>query len=169
MAIPEGLPKRKQIRLQTYNYSSAGVYFVTICTAEKRCILSRIPVGGGVLDAPKTELSAHGKIVEKTILDIDRQYSDLSIDKYVIMPNHIHLLISVTDNGASRTPPPTAANARIPSVISTLKRFTNKACGISLWQRSYYEHVVRNEDDYREIWDYIDTNPARWADDCYWA
>ena len=144
------------------------MYFITICTAEKKCILSRInAVGGGVLDAPEPELSSYGKIVEKTILDIDRQYIDLSIDKYVIMPNHIHLLISVTDGGASRTPPPTAANARIPGMVSTLKRFTNKACGTTLWQRSYHDHIIRNKKDYLEIWQYIDENPAKWTDDCY--
>ena len=162
------LPKRKAPRLREWDYSTPGAYFLTICTAGKQCILSRIrTVGGGVLDAPKPELSAYGKIVEKTLLDIDRQYSYLSIDNYVIMPNHIHLLVSVTDNGASGTPPPTAANEAIPKMVSTLKRFTNKACGVQLWQRSFHDHIIRSEKDYLEIWQYIDSNPARWVEDCY--
>ena len=162
------LPQRKPTRLKAYDYSAAGAYFLTICTEGKRCILSRIlPVGGGVLDAPRTQLTPFGKIVESTIHDLDSHYSDLSVDQYVIMPNHIHLLISVKDDGASRTPPPTKANERIPSFVSTLKRFTNRACGVSLWQRSFHDHVVRGESDYRAIWAYIEENPLRWEKDRY--
>ncbi len=171
MAIPEGLPKRKQIRLQTYDYSSAGVYFVTICTAEKKRILSEIlPVGEG-LAPPETKLSAIGKIVEEQILSLPLRYSTVTIDKYVIMPNHVHLLISLQSGEISggASPSPTVMD-----VVRVIKSISTRECSAKykikpLWQRSYYEHVVRNEDDYREIWDYIDTNPARWADDCYWA
>jgi len=161
------LPRRKSPRLKEYDYSTPGAYFITICTADRKRILSDITVGGGVLDAPRVTLSEYGRFVEKTLLDIDRQYDFISVEKYVIMPNHIHLLISVTDDGASGTPPPTRANALVPRIVSTLKRFSNKACGVSLWQRSYHEHVVRNKRDYLEIWQYIDNNPARWAEDCY--
>ena len=171
MAIQEGLPKRKQIRLQTYDYSSTGVYFVTICTAEKRCILSEIlPVGEG-LAPPETKLSAIGKIVEEQILSLPLRYSTVTIDKYVIMPNHVHLLISLQGGEISggASPSPTVMD-----VMRVIKSKSTRECSAKykikpLWQRSYYEHVVRNEDDYREIWSYIDTNPARWADDCYWA
>ena len=162
------LPKRKEPRLIHWDYSTRGAYFLTICTAEKQCTLSKISVGGGVLDAPEPQLSAYGKIVEKTILDLDRHCPYLSVDKYVIMPNHIHLLVSVTDSGASRTPPPTPANALIPRMVSTLKRFSDKACGVSLWQRSYYDHIVRSERDYLEIRRYIENNPAKWAEDRYY-
>ena len=162
------LPKRKEPRLIKWDYSSPGAYFLTICTAEKRCILADIIVGGGVPDAPESRLSAYGKIVEETICELDRHSPYLSIDKYVIMPNHIHLLVSVTDSGASGTPPPTPANGRIPQLVSTLKRFTNRKCGISLWQRSYYDHIIRSERDYLEIWRYIENNPAKWAEDRYY-
>ena len=200
------LPKRKQIRLPDYDYSAPGAYFVTACTHEKRCILSTITVGDGVLDVPCVRLSPYGKIVEETLREIVNTYSWLSLDRYVIMPNHIHLLLRIRGNGPSRTPAPTRetgtgpsgtpaptreagtgpsgtpaptretgtgpsvpANAALPRLISTLKRFTNKKCGTELWQRSYHEHVIRGEDDYRMILDYIETNPARWAEDRYYT
>ena len=161
------LPKRKQIRLQNYDYSSPGSYFVTICTHERRCILSEIVVGDGVLDVPNVRLSPHGEIVAETLREMGKTYSWLSLDRYVIMPNHIHLLVQIGDNGPSRTPAPT--NELLPMLISTFKRFTNRKCGLQLWQRSYHERVIRNERDYQEIWEYIDTNPAKWAEDRYYT
>lgn len=95
---------------------------------------------------------------------MDRHYPFLSVDHYVIMPDHVHLLISVRESGASGTPPPTRANETIPRFVSTLKRFTDKSCGEKLWQRSYYDHVIRNDEDYRETWQYLENNPARWAE-----
>ena len=161
------LPKRKQIRLSEDDYSTPGAYFVTICTQDRRCILSEIVVGDGVLDVPNVRLSPYGEIVAETLREIEKTYSWLSLDRYVIMPNHIHLLLRIGDNGPSRTPAPT--NETLPKLISTFKRFTNRKCGVQLWQRSFHEHVIRNENDYREIWEYVDTNPARWAYDRYFA
>ena len=158
-------PKRKRIRLPDYDYSIPGAYFVTICTAERRCILSTIAVGDGVHDVPRALLLPYGEIVESTLLEIEATYSWLTLDHFVIMPNHIHLLLHIGNNGPSGTPAPT--NASLPRLISTLKRFSNKKCGINLWQRSYHEHVVRGEDDYRQIWEYIENNPAKWAEDRY--
>ena len=160
-------PKRKPARLPEYDYSTPGAYFVTICTQDRRHLLSDVrTVGDGVLDVPQIHLSEYGKTVEETLLEIERHYTDLVIEKYVIMPNHVHLLIRLENDGTSRTPSPT--NAIIPAFVSTFKRFTNQRCGIKLWQRSYHDHVIRNEQDFREIWDYIDNNPARWADDRYY-
>ena len=161
------LPKRKQIRLSEYDYSTPGAYFVTICTQDRRCILSEIVVGDGVLDVPNVRLSPYGEIVAETLREIEKTYSWLSLDRYVIMPNHIHLLLRIEENGPSGTPAPT--NETLPKLISTFKRFTNRKCGVQLWQRSFHEHVIRNENDYREIWEYVDTNPARWAYDRYFA
>ena len=159
-------PKRKTIRLPEFDYD-AGAYFVTICTHQRRCVLSDIVVGDGVLDVPHVQLSECGEAVEQTLAEINNTYKHISIQKYVIMPNHIHLLVHVEENGTSRTPSPT--NRSLPMLISTIKRFTNQKCGIQLWQRSYHEHVIRNEQDYREIWNYIDGNPAKWAEDRYYT
>ena len=157
-------PNRKAIRLPAFDYH-AGAYFVTICTQDRKCILSNIFVGDGVLDVPLVHLSKFGEIVEQTLEEINDTYQHISIRKYAIMPNHIHLLVQIEDNGTSRTPSPT--NKTLPMLISTFKRFTNKKCGIRLWQRSYHEHVIRNEQDYLEIWNYIDSNPQKWSEDRY--
>ena len=158
---------RKILRLPTYDYSQNGVYFVTICTERRKCILGRV-VGGGVLDAPLVQLSDYGILAQQTLLEMGTFYKDVSIDKYAIMPNHVHFIITLSAcSGSSRTPTPT--NAKLPAFVSTLKRFTNKKAGFSLWQRSYYDHVIRNEADYLRAWQYIDDNPAHWAEDEYYS
>ena len=93
--------KRKRNRLKNYDYSSAGAYFITICTEGRREILSRIVVGGDVLDAPKKEeLLPYGEIAEKYIHQLNDFYGDIVVDRYVIMPNHIHIMLFVSENGA---------------------------------------------------------------------
>ena len=159
-------PQRKRNRLELFNYSSPGSYFITICTSSRACILSDIVVGDGVLDVPQVQLSSYGKVADKTIQEIDRQYPWLTVDRYVIMPNHIHLLLTIGDNGPSGTPAPT--NAAIPRFVSTLKRLSNRNCGKELWQRSYHDHIIRGENDYLKIWNYIETNPYKWEQDCFY-
>ena len=104
------LKKRKTPRYQSFDYNSVGVYFITICTQNRRSILSRV-VGTGVLDCPQIELTQYGEIADKYIKQLNDFYEHLSVEKYVIMPNHIHLLLwlkeNKTDNGQSRTPVPT--------------------------------------------------------------
>ena len=97
-------------------------------------------------------------------------YENIKVDKYIIMPNHIHMILIVENdykNGTSGAPSPT--NETVPSFVSMLKRFTNKKAGRSLWQRSYHDHVIRNEKDYERIWNYIDTNLFKWEQDCYFS
>ena len=159
---------RKNIRLQNYNYSNNGVYFVTICTKDKRPTLSKI-VGDGILDVPqcnviekenvKVRLTNVGNIVKEIIEHLSKHNRNIEIEKYVIMPNHIHLLISISsDNGTSGKPSPTQnniktrANEVIPKLISSLKRYSNKKTGVDLWQRSYYDHIIRDEKDYQAKW-----------------
>ena len=165
------LPKRKRNRLPSYDYSQTGVYFITTCSKEKQMLFGSI-VGGGVLDAPQMRLSAYGKIVEQQLLTMAALYKNIRLEKYVVMPNHIHLLLLVEQgsSGASGTPPPTKARANetVPQYVSTLKRFTNKAAETDLWQRGYHDHVIRAEKDYLMIWQYIDTNPQRWLKDCFY-
>ena len=161
------LPKRINNRLVEFDYSQNGAYFVTICTKDRECILSEV-VGGGVLDAPQMQLTKYGIIVDNQIKEINDTYTNLNIDKYVIMPNHVHLIVVVChENGTSRTPSPT--NAVIPRFVSTLKRFTNKKCGFNLWQRSFHDHIIRNQPDYDRIWQYIDENPIKWELDKYYV
>ena len=161
------LPQRKALRLKAYDYSTPGAYFVTICTHERRCILSSITVGADALGGPQVKLTETGRIVEKYILTTEN-IPGIHIDKYVIMPNHVHLILVVDRvSGPPRASAPTMA--AVPNAVSALKRLVNREIGGNIWQRSYHEHVIRNEKDYREIWTYIDENPAKWAEDRYFA
>lgn len=159
------LPKRKPNRLKDYDYSQSGAYFITICSHNKQCIFSHI-VGGGALDAPKNTLTETGKIIEKYIVSTNN-ILDITVDKYVIMPNHIHLILLVQNSGGtSKAPSPT--NNIISHSISTFKRFVNKDVDYNVFQRSFHDHIIRSEKDYLKIWNYIDTNPQKWTEDCFY-
>ncbi len=161
----ENLPNRKSVRLENYDYSQNGTYFITICTKYRKRLLSKIIVGDGILDVPKTILTKQGKIADKYVNQMNDFYDNVSVDKYVIMPNHIHLLLTVK-NGTSRTPSPT--NSTISKYIGSFKRFTNKEFDENIWQRSFYEHIVRNTEDYLNIFEYIQNNPLNWNKDNYY-
>jgi len=160
--MENNLPERKRNRLKDFDYSTSGAYFITICTHERKKMLSNI-VGGDVLDAPKkVDLLPYGAIAEKYIIKMSDFYDEIKVDKYVIMPNHIHMIIFVSESGASRTSPPTKQHSSISQFVSTFKRFCNKEFGKNVWQRSFYDHVIRDREDYEEIAKYIRDNPARW-------
>ena len=155
------LPKRKPIRLPDYDYSTPGAYFVTICTKDRKCILSNLTVGADALDGPRLQLTDTGKIVEQYILSTDR-ISDFRVEKYVVMPNHIHMILWI-DSG-----PPGASAPTVSDAVGALKRLVNRRTGHDIRQRSFHEHVIRNEQDYRDIWEYIDQNPVKWVEDRYY-
>ncbi|MBR5270970.1 MAG: hypothetical protein IKV64_02170 [Clostridia bacterium] len=164
------LPKRKPTRLKGYDYSSPGTYFITICVKDRKELLSKIIVGTGVLDCPKNILTKYGEIANKHIQDMSDFYDNIKIDKFVIMPNHIHLLIQISEidnqNGPSGTPVPT--NSFIAQFVSTFKRFCNREYGENIWQARSNDHIIRNKNDYKKIWEYIDTNVRRWEKDCFY-
>lgn len=160
------LPQRKATRLKYFDYDSNNAYFITICTLKRQNILSEIVLGNN-LHTSQVFLSDIGKIVEKHIHDLEIN-PRIKIDNYVIMPNHIHLLISANkyDNGTSSTPSP--ANAVLPYIVSTFKRLCNKEIGGNIFQRSFHDHIIRNDNDYSKIWDYIETNPITWELDSFY-
>ena len=156
------LPQRKATRLKSFDYSNRGRYFITICTQNRRQILSRI-VGTGVLDGPKSvELLPFGEIADKYINQLNDHYDDISVEGYVVMPNHIHIMLFVSGDGASRTSPPTKQHSRVSQFVSTFKRFCNKEYGANIWQRHFNDHIIRNHEDYEEHLRYIHENPMRW-------
>ena len=163
------LPSRKPTRLRYFDYSRPGAYFLTICTKDKRKTLSKI-VGDGALDVPKNVLTKAGRIAEKYILSTNK-IKHVSVEKYVIMPNHIHMIIWIHpdegENGTSRAPSPT--NSAIPHIVATFKRFCNLEFGENLFQRSYHDRIIRNQKEYEHIWNYIELNPARWQYDCFYV
>ena len=149
------LPKRKEIRLKEFDYSSPGAYFITICVKDRKPILSEI-VGDDAHIVPKP----YGAVVEKYIRN------GPEIEKYVFMPDHIHMILRLAD-GSMWASTPTDANAlrpknRIASIVRSVKVLTTKEIGQSIFQRSYYDHVIRNQRDYNEIWEYIENNPKKY-------
>ena len=155
---------RKQLRLNNYDYSNNGAYFITACTQGRRNILSRIIVGEGFHPLPIVELTKIGIEIENTINFINDNYRNVFIEKYVIMPNHIHLILYLgyENLGGHGNPP-------LQKIVGQLKSFTTKKYGKILWQRSYYDHIIRNENEYAEIWNYIDSNPYKWLEDEYFT
>ena len=159
------LPKRSHPRLKTVDYT-CGWYFVTICTEGRKQLLSRISVGRGDHTPPQVELTAAGQVAAKYMRGINRAYRNVSVETYVIMPNHIHMVIAIAPaaDGGVWSPRPTT----LMTVIRSFKTLVTRELGRSIWQTSFYEHAIRCEEDHLRIWQYIDQNPARWADDEYY-
>lgn len=155
-------PKRKTNRLKQFDYSQNGAYFITICTKDRKRILSRV-VGEGLCTLPKIVLTPIGKEIERSIHFIHENYENVFIDKYVIMPNHIHMIVILDNRAGGHGNPP------LQKVIGLFKSFTTKQYKGKLWQRSFYDHIIRNEADYLNIWQYIEDNPLRWHDDKYYT
>ena len=153
-------PIRKNIRLKEYDYSTAGYYFITICTKSKRKILSTIDVGTRI-----ARPSDIGLIVESSVLQISEKYENVSLEKYVIMPNHVHMILALQhlDNNGRAMRVPT-----ISTIINQFKGYVTKQVGVSLWQARFIDHIIRNENDYLIHWQYIDNNPAKWIEDRYY-
>ena len=161
------LPIRKRTRLKNYDYSTPGKYFITVCTKDKKCLLGKI-VGDGDFDVPRMKLSEYGQIVDKYINFMNNKYFYISVDKYVIMPNHIHLILNILrfKNGSSETAEP--YNNEISKFMSVLKRYCNLEYGENIWQRSFNDHIIRGEKDFLKIWEYINTNVFKWDTDCFY-
>ena len=165
-------------RIAGYDYSQSGAYFVTICTQDRKKILSKISVGTPLPGCPQiphdenghpgtgvptVELLWHGEIANQYIRQMDAFYEYLSVDQYMIMPDHIHLLITIHKaNGHPERGVPTRTS-EIARFVGTFKRFCNKEYGSNIWQSRYYDHVIRNQQDYNEVWEYIENNPTKWA------
>ena len=168
-------PKRKNLRLKQYDYNAKGAYFVTICIKDRQRILSDITTSTPTEladplrapgDALQIRLTAIGSTVEKFLLSSEN-IRGVKIDRYVIMPDHIHAIVILDPdeyidqrNGSSRAPTPT--NKMLPRVVSSFKRLCDRAIGSNIFQRGYYEHVIRDKEDYDAIVRYIYENPMRW-------
>ena len=157
------MKSRHTTRLPDYDYNTPGAYFLTICVENRKCLLSRI-VGTGLLDGPDIELLQYGKVAAKYINQLNDFYDNLSVESYVIMPNHIHILLRVLDEPA-RTPVPTLQNSIISRFISTFKRFCNKEYGKNIWQGRSYDHIIRDQADFDKHLQYIYENPFGWTKD----
>ena len=160
------LPKRKNIRLKHYDYSSNGAYFLTICVKDGQNLFGEIAVGGTSPAIVFVKLNAIGDMIKTYIENINTIYNDITVQKYVVMPNHIHMLVTVDCEGGRTMFAPTEARAPTMSrVVKQFKGAITKQMGYSIWQRSYYDRVIRTEAEYQYAWQYIDENPAKWEED----
>ncbi len=161
-------------RLKGYDYSSPGYYFVTFNTKVRQedilCSISNYvgpaPLGGSSHQhSPTISLTSAGNILQELIGNVDQVYCNAHIDCYVIMPDHVHLLVYLSSlwNDPPRGAGPTGKAAGLPQIINTLKSLASKRAGYSLWQEDYYDHIIRNDADLQAIREYIQNNPLQWV------
>jgi len=157
------LPNRKQLRIKEYDYSQSGCYFITMCTQDRQRIFEMSVVGNDRRVVPSNALQ--NKLVEKCFIELQNKYN-VKIEDYIIMPDHIHFILSIdSERHAGRSLPELmqwfktmTTNDYIRGVKDNkLKPFSGK-----LWQKSYFDHVIRNENDYKECDEYILNNPLKW-------
>ena len=155
------LPKRGRNRLKAYDYRAPGAYFVTICVREHRNLLGKVVVGADEYFGPRVVLSEYGAVVEGYVKTIP------GVVDYVIMPNHLHLYleIPIAEHGPMWASAPTQS---LSDRIRSFKIMVTKTVGEPLFQRSFYDHVVRNEEDALRIRQYIRDNPAKWQEDRFY-
>lgn len=158
---------RRSIRLRGYDYRTPGPYFVTICSANASYVLSR--VDGDTVTPVKL-----GHAIEACWQDLPNHHHNVLLDEFIIMPNHVHGIIILTAKGtAGRAPTKEEFGRPVPGSLPTIVRSFKSACtkkvnetyqapGLTLWQRGYYEHIVRDEEDLRAVRNYIRLNPQEW-------
>ena len=156
---------RRPIRLQGYDYSRAGAYFVTVCTHDRLCLF------GEIADR-RMALNDAGRMVQQVWDDLPNHYSHVELDECVVMPNHVHGIVVIV--GAGLKPAPTKPTKRhgLPEIVRALKAFSARRInemrgmpGGKIWQRGYYEHIIRNDDELNRIREYIANNPMKWEMD----
>ena len=161
--------RRRSPRLPGYDYGAVGAYFVTVCVQDGRCLF------GNIVDGVMRPNDA-GRMAECCWLDIPAHFPRVEVDVFVVMPNHVHGILCITEpapeTGAGAERPvkgrPRGTSKTIGSVIRGFKIgvtswMRQHTPGLTVWQRNYYEHVVRNREDMERIREYIANNPARWA------
>ena len=168
---PDSTPHhRRSLRLKKYDYARSGAYFVTICSRNQECVFGDVSDG-------EMHLNEYGIVVREEWLRTALLRDGVAMDAFVVMPNHLHGIIVINGRGTARRAPtgerfgkPTVNS--VPTIIRSFKSACakrindmRKAQGTPVWQRNYYEHVIRDEDDLNRIRQYILDNPARWAED----
>ncbi|MDE2420463.1 MAG: transposase [Gammaproteobacteria bacterium] len=170
---------RRSIRLKNYDYTRAGLYFVTICTQNRECLFGEIVEAGSKpaqTGSNKITLNPLGIIIQKTWFDLIHHNKNIKLHDFIVMPNHVHGIIEITPsdrNWAGLEPAPTST--KLTEIIRQFKTFSakrvnqwRKTVGVPVWQRNYHEHIIRHEATYLKIAEYIQTNPQKWLDDRYY-
>ena len=155
--------KRKHPRLKQYDYSLPGYYYVTIHAVQDAPVFSLVN-SGKIPGEAEVTLTETGGIIRSQLLDLEKRYFSVSVDKYVIMPTHIHVILQLAGEtkGSGKLP-------ALPEVVGAFKSLATRTCnqvfstpGRKLFQTSFYETVLRNETSYQECWRYMEGNPSRW-------
>jgi len=161
--------RRKDIRIPEFDYSQPGAFFVTIVTKDRKTLFGQVNNG-------KMVLNNVGKLAEEVWLALPTHFPNVELGEWVIMPNHIHGIISINVEATHASPLPRISKGPAPGSIGAIigsfksavtKRVhqNSKNTNNNLWQRNYYEHIIRNERDYQAIYDYIIANPLNWEKD----
>ena len=142
---------RKSPRIPNYDYSTQNYYFITICSHNRRCIFGTVE-----------KLSEIGEIAEKHIAQLPTHYEDISVEKFVVMPNHVHMILALNCHG----------KYDVQQIIGQYKSGVSREVGKkysldSVWQRSFHDHVIRSQAAFEKIWLYIEGNPQCWKDDYF--
>lgn len=160
----DNLPERKLLRLKDYDYSQPGYYFVTICSNDKSNLFGEIVGADDAAHTPVMQANHIGKIVYKCWDKINEIYEHVKTDEFCLMPNHFHGIIVINENSVQSYLP-------LQKIIQGFKSVTTRSCyqfqHPVIWQRGYYEHIIRNEQDLLTIKEYIVNNPAKWQEDQY--
>lgn len=151
------LPKRKRNRLKEFDYRTPGAYFITICTMDRKNLFWT-DLNTVIHDPKKLPLSQYGIMADRAVKEINNHYPSASVDIYSVMPNHVHLLIQLHCTCSDSNTP------TITEIVRQLKGTVSKQAGFSVWQKGYYDHVIRNEADYQQIYRYIEGNPLKWEE-----
>ncbi len=158
---------RRSIRLKGYDYTRPGAYFVTICSQNRECLFGQIVNG-------EMRLNEFGEIVARTWYDLPNHVANVQLDAFVVMPNHVHAVIVITAVGAGSeradsNSAPIPKRHALPEIVRQLKTFSARRInqrrgtpGTTVWQRNYYEHIVRNDGELNRIRKYIANNPLHW-------
>jgi REP element-mobilizing transposase RayT len=160
--MEKDLPRRKPNRIPDYDYSQYGYYFITVCSNNHKKIF-------GEIKDSRMILNDYGVKVERILNDVVLKMGNMLLDNYVIMPNHVHLIIAINQESKEGI----FEVIRDFKSITTLKYIEGVKEGIYepfdkfIWQRSYFDHVIRNEKSYLEVSEYINNNPLKWALDKY--
>lgn len=154
---------RKTIRLKNYDYSQPGYYYITVCTYQRQCLLANVKnVRDKESSSQVIELTVIGKSAQEHLTRFNEFYPNVKLDSYVIMPNHIHMIIAI-DNGL-----PNSSAPSIPLILHAFKNQVAKKYGSPLWQRSYHEIIIRSEQELSDTRTYILNNPLKWILDKYY-
>ena len=148
------LAKRKSPRIPGYSYATPNYYFITICTHNKECIFGK-----------PNALNRFGEYARDHLLKIPEIYPSIQVDKYVVMPNHVHAILVVAADAAKETDLAVVIGQY---KMSVTKRIREDCPQKIVWQRSFHDHVIRSQSSYEKIWLYIEHNPAKWEDDCFY-